>query len=137
MAVKSTFGIVDLLVITATVATYLGLRASTVRFADEFFVSFSPFVIAYILALYAAFRRFRYASIYGVTFTSALVTSTAWAIEKVNRLPGTSFMHNDFAYENDPEINAVVVIATTFIATLICGSIGAICRYFAYRRPTT
>ncbi len=140
MAVNFTFRIVDLLAITGTVATYLALRSATVWHANESFVLFSPYFVASILATYGAARTLRYPWIYGLALTSALVTSTAWAIEKVFRLPGTSFLHEDWAFNNygvDPMINGVIVIGTTCFATVICGSIGALYRFVTYRSTNT
>ena len=138
MAVKSTFRIVDLLAITGGVATYLALRACTVKYANESFVMFSPYVVATILATYGAVRTLRYAWIYGVALSSAFATSTAWAIEKVYRLPGTSFLHNDWVYNNygdDPMINGVAVIGASCIATALCGTLASLFRFLAHHNP--
>ena len=136
-AIRSAFRIVDLLAITGAVATYFALRSATVRHESMFFVELSPFVVSLILAIYAASRNLLYKWIYLVALISAIAASTAWAIEMVYRLPGTTFLHKDWVYNNygvDPLINAIVVITTSCVATALCGSFGAICRFLVGRR---
>lgn len=136
MANGSTFRIVDLLVITGAIAAHVGMRARTITHADESFVLCSPLIVALIFAIYATAKRWTYAWIFGIAWISAFATSTAWAIEKVFHLPGTSYMHNDWGYNNygdDWFLNSIAVVVTSCFASAVCGQIGAMIR-FVYRR---
>lgn len=133
MAIQSTFRIFDLLVITGAVAVYAGMRAWTIKYADESLVMWSPLIVSLILVIYAAARLCPYVWIYGIALISAFATSTAWAIEKVFQLPGTSFMHDDWVYIHfgtDPIENGVEVVLRSLLVTIACSMVGAMFRYY-------
>jgi len=138
VAIGSAFRIVDLLAVTGAVATYFALRGTTIRFQNEIYVGLSPFIVPSILAVYAANRNLVYSRIYLVALVSAFAASAAWAIEMVYRLPGTSFLHDDWVYNNygdDLTLNVIRVIVTSCIAMALCGSTGAMYRFLASSRP--
>lgn len=70
---------------------------------------------------------------YVASFLGSFAASTAWGIERVYHLSGTSFMQEDWyfnQYGDDPAIVSIEVIIKSLFAMITCGSLGPAFTFF-------
>lgn len=122
----------SLFLVTAMIAVHFALRAATIRMQDERFIMAAPLVLAILLATIFGLTKRQYSLIFAAAFATSLISSSAWAFERINEHSAIDFLRDErgyLRYVNDLDVNLIIVALNVLFSTAVGWLLGATVRY--------